>query len=642
MAFRGKTDDEWIAHVTGLATTLRRAYASLHKEWTTDLGYYYGKPQSGKSGEGEDVPVFNQVFASVETHTSHQLSSVPEIFVRAVTPDFDKAAKDASDIMHSAQFRAGLQAKYQRICRRASQIGTAFLLVRWEQPIHRPGMVQLDILDPFSVYVDSNATDIEDAEFVMVERYLTLPEARRLFPLMKNVIPDLPRAEVEETSFAKAIRKMSIQPGADTDDMPSQEKIHYLQAWTNRGQVVVKILGKRLVKEQVGEETRESPYENPDFHGTFPIVPFYATQDADGFWGIGDIRNIRDPQDELNKRRQQIIDVLDHMRVIQSKILVSSRDRKLNTDALKTTEFEVLHVENINENMPRTIQSNALEHLGIAMNAAQMFDYDIDKITGLYDPAKGESAKRVYSGRQTALLQGASAIRFQTRLDSTLTSFRRLGNLMLSLLQQYQTLGINERVFYESTIGGGRYIRTHDEDHKPILPELEEKGDDDVSRPLPFLPGFDPRFEIIVQPTDEAPMAGQARGQLLLSLMQSGSADTEAVVRALRLPNGDAMLERIGKKAIAGLPPIGYYPDEVVEALYQIAWRDIQARLGAGDRQGALAELGQGQEQQGSPEESAQMQTLTQELQNFQENFEEQAQLQQQAEYEGRPMGEPT
>ncbi len=626
MAEGGKTKPESVSYMLGLTKELRQQYSVMWKEWLTDLSYYYGRPSLNDANKVTNDLIVNLVFASVETHVSHMLLSKPEIFVRAVQEEYDDAAAAATNILHSVQIEAGLQASYQRLCRIASQTGTSLMLVRWEQPTGRPGQIKLDVLDPFTVYVDPNATSIDDAEYIIIEKYLTIAEARRQFPLMADAIPEMPKVQVEEPSYLRKAAKLARAPGPNELKEKENKRLRYLQAWVHGGRVIVEILGDMHVKQRILTEERESPYPNPNYHGTFPIVPFYATQDARSFWGISDIRNIRDPQDEVNKRMKQVIEVADHMRIIQSKLFVHSRDRDVDTDALKTTDFEIIKVQDIAHGVPRTIQSDALQQCGILLQMSQLSEYNIDQITGLYNPAKGEQATGVYSGRHAAALQSASAIRFQPRLDSVVTSFRRLGHLMLSLLQQYQMMDINKRTYYNPK---GGQIKTHDEEGKPILPVLQDKD----GKPLDFVPGFDPRFEIVVQPTDEVPMANQARGQLLLQIMQAGGADIEAVVRALRLPNGEAMLERIGKKAVAGLSPVAYYPDEVVEKLYQLAMQRIKEQVQAGNREGALNEM-YGPEGAAAPEEQGQPPPPGAGI-----SPEEQAMMQALAEAQGRPMG---
>jgi hypothetical protein len=142
-------------------------------------------------------------------------------------------------------------------------------------------------------------------------------------------------------------------------------------------------------------------------------------------------------------------------------------------------------------------------------------------------------------------------------------SMRLLGEQLLLLIEQFYTLEGQDQAFSD----GKRKVKTRDEDGELMLPELQDPED---------FPAIETRFQIVVQPQDEKPMSRQAQVQDLLQLMQMQGVDIETTIRAMRLPNGDDMLDLMAKKNAAGMPPLQPMPQELVDLFYNKALEDAK------------------------------------------------------------------
>ncbi len=570
---------EYAEYLLGRVNDLKVVHRDLHKQWASDLKYYYRKPRE-TTGSRRSI---NLVYAYVEIHTAYMLSAVPELFVRSFDPALDDAADAANGLMEVWQSMVGLQDLLQDVFRVSSQVGTSFLRTYWDEPpdLSRAGRPGLQFLNPFQVLVDPEARSIDDCRTMFIEDYVTPDEALRRWPAMAKVIEsrDVQRVETEQADWVKTLSEIAGQPllGLAEKAAPwrsgGNERIQYIEGWVDGGRTLVKLLGGKLVTDTINGEQVTYPQPNPFAHGTFPVVPYYATKNPWSFWGVSDIRNIRDPQDEANVRKRQISTLLNHMAIVLTKLFVRAGKNMPSEAKLSTTDPQVIGLQDMAE-VPCTIQSSIFQNIPVIQNVERAIGYEMDQITGIYDPAKGGSATGVYSGRHAAMLQGAASVRFQPRLDATMVSMKRLGMLFLSEMQQFGMMESNRAAYRVIHKGIAKTLETHDAEGNPILPRLNKESPR----------GFDPRFEIVVQATDEYPMARQQQAQFVMTLAQGGMADAEKVSQVMRIPGGEEMLARIGKKLVAGLVPQAYYPPDYVEQKYRLArdmtdLQEMQVRL---------------------------------------------------------------
>lgn len=178
--------------------------------------------------------------------------------------------------------------------------------------------------------------------------------------------------------------------------------------------------------------------ENPYGLDEYPFVPFVAVFEPESAeWGLkiqSLIRCMIDPQREINRRRSQMIDILDSQinsgwiadqnSVINPRSLFQSSQGRViwrDTDA-KPGALEKIPPANVPESMFRL---------------ADVFDKDIVEIGGMNDAAFGISENANDSGVMMMLRQGASVTTHQNIMDNLRTSQKNLSKKVLKLIQTW-------------------------------------------------------------------------------------------------------------------------------------------------------------------------------------------------------------
>jgi len=558
---RPKSDSELLDFIADRAEAVRKSYDTMYGRWRRALRYYYGQPDTyDKTGT---LPTFNAVWPKVETQLAYRLAARPTIFIRAFTAEMDEIADRVDIVVAEHQYRMRINGTLPRVLRCCSQIGTAFLGLFWDEPYGqgKPGRIRTEFVNPAEIVIDPKATRIEDAEWLFRERYITAKEIRTRFPDMVSSIPDLPKVDLEEDKLSRDIFQIAGQPSYERGKKGKEDQedlYQYVEAWTDNGRVLTKMLGKKFVK----ESGKHYPMENPYKHGKIPYIPFYGNEDTFGFWGISDVEWIQDAQDQANKRRQQQVLAFDVAQKLM-KVYYVSGVKGFSPDVLSSMDFQAQGLDDISQ-LPRvTDLSGIVQFMDMLQSFIGEMDQASDEAMSQYEAQRGGRMKGVYSGRHQAQILAMSEQRFGPQLESMNYSMRLLGEQLLLLIEQFYTLEGQDQAFSD----GKRKVKTRDEDGELMLPELQDPED---------FPAIETRFQIVVQPQDEKPMSRQAQVQDLLQLMQMQGVDIETTIRAMRLPNGDDMLDLMAKKNAAGMPPLQPMPQELVDLFYNKALEDAK------------------------------------------------------------------
>ena len=178
--------------------------------------------------------------------------------------------------------------------------------------------------------------------------------------------------------------------------------------------------------------------QNPYGLNEYPFVPFMAIWEPESDqWGLkiqSLIRCMRDPQREANRRRSQMIDVLDSQ--INSG-WIADEGSVINPRSL----FQASQGKVIWRN--KDSQPGSVERLQPAQipqgmfQLQQQFDADLKEIAGVNDAAFGVPDSGNESGVMTMLRQGAALTNLQTVFDNLRFSQKLLSQKALKLIQTW-------------------------------------------------------------------------------------------------------------------------------------------------------------------------------------------------------------
>ncbi len=588
-----KSDEDIVQSVLERTTALQTKYHDLHERWYNDLSFYYGTPRTATKKE-RNQPKFNILRGDVEVHTANFIGSQPEMFVRAFEEADDAGAEMLTNVIHADWDASGAREAFRRVCKTASQIGTGFLRIGFDQP-NGPanvGKIKYWWLNPFEVLIDPDAFTLWDARYAIIVRYITVQEACRQFPDLKTKIVALETAKLEEEEPGAIIKQLAGMPANEFGDKKltgdeDSKRIQYAELWNDGGKSLTRVLGDILVSEE------RSPYD----HGMFPFVPVTALEDIFSPYGVSDVFDARDTQLQHTKVMRAALYNLDTAQKILNKVYVVADPSGTGkvTSQVKGDQFAVVPVETM-EQMPACVNADSLvNYIQMLLKMSGAISQEKQETGGATEAMKGLREAGVYSGRHQMALAAQGEQRFGPRLDALICNMKRVGRINLSLIQQYYTDKLHARSFRLGEAVDAKRFKTHDENGDPLLPRLKNPDKD--------FPLEDPRFEVYVQPQDEYPMSRQAQSQFLAQAMQYGGANVESVMTVARVPQARKMLTKMGEQIVGGMDPTQPIPEDVVRSKAALGRKVIElnalqtevgiqtAQLQAIQQQGALEQI---------------------------------------------------
>ncbi len=200
----------------------------------------------------------------------------------------------------------------------------------------------------------------------------------------------------------------------------------------------------------------ESPL--PFKHNRFPLIPFICYMDEDGN-PYGMVRNMKDPQREINKNRSQYSHIINTRQVffetgsfrdpLSAKKEISRPDCwiEFNQGALTNKRFQLDRGTEV-----------AREHFEIMREAKQ----ELQEVSGAVEEQMGQQTN-ARSGIAIEARQRQGATVNTEPFDNLRLTKRRMGELMLSLMRQYWTYEKVIRITDEQT-GADKFVQFNQAD----------------------------------------------------------------------------------------------------------------------------------------------------------------------------------
>lgn len=343
-----------------------------------------------------------------------------------------------------------------------------------------------------------------------------------------------------------------------TEDLPPQRQYELIKMSEEvvrariRRMAVATIFGKLLL------QINWSPFA----HSQFPYVPFVGYTDRWNF-PYGVIRQIKDQNVEVNKRRSVALALLGAKKVIASAD-VASNPKRLNeiyNEATKIGGFVVVDPSSVG--IPVTHRIHIEDQSTLAapqIELMKLSEYEINEVSGENREALGYSGG-AQSGRAIQLKVGQSNIATATIFTNYRRSMHILGTKVLSCIQQYwkepKVLRITDKL-----TGSERFVA------------LNQRGYDQNGRPITINNVTQGRYDIVVT---QAPASDTVREKNLEMIIEWIKRAPPEVIPQLMLvglelsdiPNKEALLLKI--KPLLGLDPLqdDMSPQEIKQQIIQ-------------------------------------------------------------------------
>ena len=416
------------------------------KDWDRWYRLYEGKHWSGSAREWQSQPVINLTFSVIETITSILTDSRPQVQVVPRAPENDRVALVLGHIVEWLWESNDLDIKLPKSVKNSLIFGNAFLKVTWD-PTARGGLGDIKIfeVDPVNIFISPYARTLEEADYVIHAENLPKRLVMRMYPQLnpdtKGVEePSLtPKRDITNQGDSNRGQGIHIEltdgsgfarVGNAGGEDGAGDRVTVLEKWERRPDGIWQTV---VVNREVVLE-RPSPFQ----HDRFPFVHFQDHPRTWSLWASGEVQHIEKLQIEINRRRGHIMDIL---RYTANPILVVDPGLISDFDQLEARPNLVIPAEGglaaVGWLQPPSIP-NALFEVNVLDKG------DFDAVLGQVDVLKGMKPPGVEAGVAIELLQDAASSRMRMKVRFMENGLRRLGELLVALVQQFYT---TERVF---------------------------------------------------------------------------------------------------------------------------------------------------------------------------------------------------
>lgn len=325
------------------------------------------------------------------------------------------------------------------------------------------GEVSIERVSPFDIYTDPEArkANYDDAKYIFRAKWVDKEELCDIYPEQREDILALSmKYDIDE--------KQEMVSGEELWYQKNTKKVRLIECWYKErtkktkyilpnGEVVDNVqygipfetvdvptekIKLAVIIGDIKLEEMDSPYE----HGFFPFVPFVVYHYGEGDEPCGVVRDIKDPQRELNKKRSQILHILNtqgNSGVIMEESAMNDEQRR-NYRLHGSQPGAIIEVEDgsLTQGRLREVQPSA-PPIGL-IQSAQESEADIPKITGINESMLGISSP-TQSGRAIELNQKQAITNIAPFFDNLRKTKRRIAEILWGykgykgLIPQYYT-----------------------------------------------------------------------------------------------------------------------------------------------------------------------------------------------------------
>lgn len=447
----------------------------FRRKWTTcaegDYSFYYGDQWPGQNPlleAGRPNLTLNKIKSIVNAVIGYQTQNRYE-------PDFlPRTADDlplatirkhvTKYVMDQSDYATVETAAFQDMC--IGGIGWIYCGYKYDE-FYPTGRMDIRRVSPFDVYWDpeSRELDLSDSEYVMYATWQSKGKVARLFPEHADEIYALNEdrdisedatSTLDPVWFVSDRKKVRLV----TCWYKTYQTIDYIADDTQPGGVSPVPVGTRVAKSDIIKtdsieqircatfiqnfllEDIKSPYEN----GFLPLVPMIGYYTGEGDMPGGIVRDVKDAQTEINKRRSQILHIINstaYNGIIAESGVFSEHQKKMwqkfGSKPGMITEISPSAMGKWQFIEPKPLPT-AIASL------EQAFEADLKTITGINEELLGTNLDASSSGRAIELRQRSATTQIALLFDG-LRDMKR--NLMRRMWGLGARRGIVQQFFTE-------------------------------------------------------------------------------------------------------------------------------------------------------------------------------------------------
>lgn len=281
----------------------------------------------------------------------------------------------------------------------------------------------LERVSPFDMFVDPEATSLEDAKWIAQRIVRSLEEVKADERYRSSVRRSLKADAALSADWMSENQRKKM----DTD----LERVTIWEFYDLQDETI-------CVFSEGADDYLIDPQEMPYAFGhPYEFIANYEVPDE--FYPIGDLEMVEAPQQELNKTRSQM---MNHRKKYGRKYLY--RASALGPDGRQGLESneDNIAIEVIDDNLPL---QDILMPVPITPMSGDLYQYsqiiesDMDKVSGVNEYARGATPEVRRTATEAAMIQDASNARSADKLALIELAIGKIARKVLMLAQQYMT-----------------------------------------------------------------------------------------------------------------------------------------------------------------------------------------------------------
>lgn len=415
-------------------TKFKQAYVSkapLMNKWKDYMKAYKGtyfKNESRPDYKSDEIS--NMVFSTIETIRPIMVDNNPKFLAVPRTPQGMEFSSDVQIALDYEWDREKMPLKLPAQLIPMLVYGTAVWFVQWDGKQGEYGEISIKPVDPFNLFPDPLAEDVDSAEYLIYATYKNANQLKQQFPDKASAIE------------GSRISMSELVSDRDSNDNSEENQVLVVEMWCRDWVTMDKdVEGNDKLKYPKGRVITCLPElgillsdkKNPYNDGRFPFILMKNYDIPFEFWGVGEVEQILSPQSYINDLTNQIIDnakLTANMQWIVDKNCGIGKGKLTNRPGLVIRKNPGSEVK---RDQPPAMPTYLREQI-------EVLKQDIQDISGVFDSLKGEKQGSVTAASAIMALQEASQARIRLKIKIMESFLSELACIVYSRMQQFWKL----------------------------------------------------------------------------------------------------------------------------------------------------------------------------------------------------------
>lgn len=300
------------------------------------------------------------------------------------------------------------------------------------------GEAVIERVDPFGMYIDPEAheLDFSDAKFLIRAKWVAKDELKQVYPEQADAIEnnfavyDTAERENENWRVADPLYYSGELKKVRVVECWYKERVNQMVMGANGQPAQIPIIQVKLCVffDRTVLEENPSPYQ----HGEFPYVPMIYH-----YYGVGDtpagfVRDLKDPQREVNKRRIQELHLLNTSANgggwVEEGAMTPDQESEFKRMNSIPGHYQKVLPGAISQN--KILERQPKNPPTAVIQAEQQASDDIKTISGINESLLGVDVPSQASGRAIELRQKQAVTHLATIFDSLRRAKKKIVNLL--------------------------------------------------------------------------------------------------------------------------------------------------------------------------------------------------------------------